>query len=87
VRDSQNSKGRTLDEMTNNGERELQYKDRASRGQMGLPSHNQNSDPALFLSNRTAGTKMEKRLRERWSTDCPRLGSSSRGVSKAGYSY
>ena len=33
-----------------------------------------NSDPELFLSKRTAGTKMKKRLRERKSSDWPKLG-------------
>ena len=38
-----------------------------------------NSDSELFLSKRTAGTKMEKRLRERQSNDWPNLASISRG--------
>jgi hypothetical protein len=29
------------------------------------------SDLELFLSKRTAGTKMEKRLKEKWSNGCP----------------
>jgi hypothetical protein len=36
-----------------------------------LLNYSKNSDPELFLSKRTAGTKMEKRLKERQSTDCP----------------
>jgi hypothetical protein len=46
----------------------------SSRG-MGLPSHNQKLDPELSLSKRTAGIKMEKRLRERRSSDQLKLGS------------
>jgi hypothetical protein len=42
-----------------------------------------NSDPELFLIKRIAGTKVKKRLRERLSSDWPKLGSISRGVSKA----
>jgi hypothetical protein len=42
-----------------------------------------NSDPELFLSKKTAGTKLEKRLREKKSNNWPNLGSSSRGGSKA----
>jgi hypothetical protein len=34
-----------------------------------------NSDPELLLSERTAGTKMEKRLRERRFSDQPNWGS------------
>ena len=56
----------------------LQWRDRTSWGGMWLPSHGQNSDPELFLSERIAGTKMEKRLGERKSSDRPKLGSSSR---------
>jgi hypothetical protein len=41
-----------------------------------------NSDSELFLSKRTAGAKMEKRLRERQSSEQPNLGFISRGGSK-----
>jgi hypothetical protein len=37
----------------------------------------------LFLSQRTMGAKMDKRLRERRSNDQPNLESISRGVFKA----
>jgi hypothetical protein len=41
------------------------------------------SNPELFLSKRTAGTKMEKSLRERNSNDQSNLVFISRGSSKA----
>jgi hypothetical protein len=53
--------------------------DRVSRGGVGLPSTVKISDPIVFLSKRTAGTKMEKRLRERRSSDHPNWGSISWG--------
>jgi hypothetical protein len=47
----------------------------------------QNSDPELFLSKRIAGTKMEKRLRERTFSGWPNLESILRGGSKAWHYY
>jgi hypothetical protein len=45
VRDSQDSKGRNLDEMPNSGDRELvesiSRRERALSGGIGLPSHSQ----------------------------------------------
>ena len=62
MRDSKNSKGGTLDELPNNGERELVefISNRKSRHQVemwGCHPTVKNSDPELFLSNRTAGKK------------------------------
>ena len=43
-----------------------------------------NSDPEIFLSKKTsAETKMEKKLREMWSSDMPNLESMSRERSKS----
>jgi hypothetical protein len=41
------------------------------------------TDPAFFLSKRTAGTKMVKRLGGIISSDQPKLGRMSKGVFKA----
>jgi hypothetical protein len=78
----------TLHEMSNSGEREL-VESICSRGTghqvegWGWHSTVKNSDPELFLSKRTAGTKMETGLRERTSSDQSKLGPISRGCSKA----
>jgi hypothetical protein len=85
VRESQDSKGGTLDEMPYSGKRELvestsNRKTRATSGGIGLLSHSQNSDPEVFLSKRAQGTKMKKRLRERRFSDRPNLGFISRGA-------
>jgi hypothetical protein len=59
-----------LDEMSNSGERELvEYTSSRRTGHQvegwGCHSIVKSTDPELFLSEGTAGTKMEKRLRER----------------------
>ena len=69
-------KGRTLDEMPNSEERELiePTSSRETGHQVdgwGCHPTVKNSDPELFLSQRTTGTKMKKRLRERWSSEGP----------------
>ena len=80
VKDSQDSKGRTEDEMLNSGERELveSISHRKTGHQVeewGCHRTVKNPDQKLFLSKRTAGTKMEKILRERISGDWPICGS------------
>ena len=70
VNEYQDSKGGILDEMPNSGERELieSISHRKIGHQVegwGCHARVKNSDPELFLSKRTAGTKMEKRLRAR----------------------
>ena len=65
VREYQDSMGGTLDEMPNNGEREI-IESTSSRktghGVEGWGFHPtvKNSDPDLFLSERTTRTEMEK---------------------------
>jgi hypothetical protein len=88
VRDSQEPKGGgTVDEMPYSVKRELvEFTSSRKTGHqveewVCYPTV-KNSDPELFLSKRTAGTKMEKILRERRSSDRHKLGSISRGGSK-----
>ena len=69
MRDFQDSKRGTLDEMANNGERELVEftSSRKTEHQVegwGCCPTVKNSDSELFLPKRTTGTKIEKRLRE-----------------------
>ena len=76
MRNSQDTKGGTLDEMPNSGEKELveSTSSRKTRDQVeGLDCHPtvKNFDSELFLSKRTSGTKTEKRLRDRRSSDWP----------------
>jgi hypothetical protein len=87
VRDSQDSKGETLDEIPYSGERKLvepTFSGKTGHQVEGWGCHPtvKNSDPELFLSERTARTKMEMRLRERRSSDRSKLRASSRGVHK-----
>jgi hypothetical protein len=83
VRVSQDSKRGNLNEMPNREESKL-VKSTSSRKQgIKWKDRLKNFDPELFMSKRTAGTKMEKRLRERRFSDQPNLESISRGSSKA----
>jgi hypothetical protein len=84
VRDSQDSKGGTLDEVLYSGEGELVEPtfSGGTRHQVeGWSCHPtiKSSVPELFLSEGTAGAKMEKSMRERRSSNRSKLGSSSRG--------
>ena len=91
VRNSQDSKGGTLDETSNSGERKekevVESTSSISIGhqveQWGCHPTVKNSDPELFLSKRNSGTKMEKRGRERRPSDQLNLDSISREGSKA----
>jgi hypothetical protein len=70
VRDCQDSKRRALDEMSNSEERKLQESTSSRKTgheleEWGCLPTVKNSASELFLSKRTSGTKMEKRLRER----------------------
>jgi hypothetical protein len=84
VRDSQNSKGKTLFEMPYSVGRELvEYAFSGKTGHQvegrGFHLTVKNSAPELFLSRITAGTKTENNLRERMSSDRSRLGFSLAG--------
>jgi hypothetical protein len=59
----------------------LQYIDRHSS--RGLLTYIKISNPDLFLSKRTTGTKIEKRVKERQSDGQPNLGSISWWATKA----
>jgi hypothetical protein len=88
VRNSQDSKGGTLDEMPNSRERKrLESTSSRKTGhqvkEWGCHPTIKNSNPELFLSKRISGTEMERRLRERWSRDPPNLEFISRGDTKA----
>jgi hypothetical protein len=81
MRDSQVSKGGTLGKMPYSGERELieSTSSRKTGHQVkgcGCHATIKNSDPELFLSERTSGIKMEKSLRKRSFNNRSKLGSS-----------
>jgi hypothetical protein len=83
VRNSQDSRGGTLNEMPYSGEKELvEFTSHLGTGHQveGWDGHAtvKISDPELFFSKGTAGTKMKKSLSERSSSDKCKLGSSSR---------
>jgi hypothetical protein len=77
VRDSQDSKGRALDEMPDSMEREFMEpfssKETAHQVRDGLPSQSHISDPNLFLSERITGMEKERILRKRSSSHRPKM--------------
>ena len=80
MRDSQDSEGETLDKVLYSGEVELV--ESTSSGRTGIKWSccpiRIIFDPELFLFEGTAGTKLEKNMRERRSMDRPKLGFRSR---------
>ena len=80
MRDSQDSEGETLDKVLYSGEVELV--ESTSSGRTGIKWSccpiRIIFDPELFLFEGTAGTKLEKNMRERRSMDRPKLGLRSR---------
>ena len=73
MRASQNSMVGTLDEMPNSGKRKLvESMSRRKTGHQvegwGCHPTVKSSDPELFLYEGSAGTKMEKRMKERRSS-------------------
>jgi hypothetical protein len=87
MRDSQDSKGGTLDKMPNSGERELvesisNRKGIKRRDGIAIPQSKILTQNCSSLKE-TQGQKMEKRLRERRSSDRSKLGAISREGFKA----
>jgi hypothetical protein len=77
-------KGRDLNKVLYSGERELvesTYSGGTGSQVGGWSCHPtvKNSDPEMFLSERSVGSKMEKSLRKRRYSDRSKLGSSSMG--------
>jgi hypothetical protein len=88
VRGSQDSKGGTFYEMPYSVEKELIESTFSGKTEHRVEEWDCNhtfkiSDTELFLSKRTGGTKLPKRLKKRRSSDRPNLKSILRGCSKA----
>jgi hypothetical protein len=72
VRDAQDSKGETIDEIPKSEEMEFTSSRRLGiKWRDGAAIPVKNADPELFLSKRTAGTKLREKLRKGGSVTGP----------------